>query len=246
MPIPVCRLLLTQSHTGAHNMAVDEVMLLAASDRGIASLRFYTWSEPTLSLGYFQHASDRANDSLLADAAWVRRPTGGGAILHHNELTYCLAVPTGAPWQTKESWVCRFHQTIAAGLQEFGVEARSVACGEEKKTDPFLCFHHHTAGDLIIDGSKVVGSAQRKMRGALMQHGSILLAQSPLTPSLPGIVELSGRKIATDELQSATTRQFASRLGWILEREPFDDSEKDSIESIAAEKYASSAWNQKR
>jgi lipoyl(octanoyl) transferase len=246
MPTPLCRLLPTQSLSGQRNMAADEVMLQTAGERGIASLRFYTWTEPTLSLGYFQHAADRLNDSLVSTAAWVRRPTGGGAILHHFELTYCLAVPAGAPWQSKESWICRFHQTIAAALLEFGIEARSVACGEEKKSDPFLCFHHQTSGDLLIDGCKVVGSALRKMCGALMQHGSILLAQSPLTPSLPGIADLSGRRIAPAELQSALIRHFTSRLSWIVERDAWTETEIVQIESIARNKYSTSAWNEKR
>lgn len=246
MSIPLCRLLPTHSLDGAHNMAADEVMLLLAADQPIASLRFYTWTEPTLSLGYFQPAAERLANPLLANAAWVRRPSGGGAIMHHHELTYCLALPAGLPWQTKESWICRFHAIIADALTEFGVEAQSVGCGEEKKLDPFLCFPHQAAGDLLITGSKIAGSAQRKMRGALMQHGSILLAQSELTPSLPGIAELSGRKIKPDELQSALLRHFTSMTGWILERENWTREDLQRIEETVRDKYSSDTWNAKR
>jgi lipoate-protein ligase A len=235
-----------QSLAGSRNMAADEVMLLTAAERGIASLRFYTWSQPTLSLGYFQREADRRADPLLADCALVRRPSGGGAIMHHHELTYCLALPTGSPWQSKESWICRAHHVVAKALLEFGVEARSVACGEEKKLDPFLCFRHQSPGDLIVEGSKVAGSAQRKLRGALMQHGSILLAQSPLTPALPGIAELAGRRIKHEELQSALIRHFASGIGWIVERDVWTDDAMRRCDSIAADKYASATWNQKR
>lgn len=246
MPTPDCRLLPTQSLSGPDNMATDEVMLHMAAEQGIASLRFYSWSEPTLSLGYFQAAADRCNDPLLADCAWVRRSSGGGAILHHHELTYCLAVPARAPWQSKELWVCRFHQTIAAAILEFGVESRSVVCGEEKKLDPFLCFLHQTGGDLLVNDSKIAGSAQRKMRGALMQHGSILLAQSPHTPALPGIAELAGRRIKCEELQSALIRQFASRSGWLIQCDIWNDDELRRRQEIAAEKYGTPAWNAKR
>ena len=246
MPTPVCRLLPTQNLDGPRNMAADEVMLLAAADRGIASLRFYTWTDPTLSLGYFQKAVERLRDPLLADCAWVRRPSGGGAILHHHELTYCLALPAGVPWQTRESWICRFHQTLAAALIEFGVEVRSVACGEEKKLDPFLCFLHQATGDLLVEGAKIAGSAQRKMRGALMQHGSILLAQSVHTPALPGIAELAGRHIAIEELQSALIRHFASRIGWIIERDHFTPDDLEQIEAMDRDKYGCAAWNARR
>src|SRR5262245_22602381 len=105
--MPVCRLLPTADRSGSANMARDEVLLRSALDRGVASLRFYTWSEPTLSLGYFQAHVERLADPLLAEVAWVRRPTGGAAILHDRELTYALALPAGAPWHTDESWLCR-------------------------------------------------------------------------------------------------------------------------------------------
>lgn len=246
MPTPLCRLLPTQSLSGPHNMAADEVMLLVAAEQGIASLRFYTWSEPTLSLGYFQAEADRHADPLLANCAWVRRPSGGGAILHHHELTYCLTLPAGSPWRTKESWICRVHHIVAAAFAEFGVETHSVVCGEEKKLDPFLCFLHQTPGDLLVVGSKITGSAQRKMRGALMQHGSILLGQSPHTPSLPGILELAGKRIAAEELQSALIRHFASRIGWIVERDDWNANEHEQIETLNSNKYAAVAWNAKR
>ncbi len=227
-------------------MAADEVMLIAAAERGIASLRFYTWTEPTLSLGYFQAANERNHFPSLADCAWVRRPSGGGAIMHHRELTYCLALPAGAPWQTKESWICRFHQTLVVALLEFDIESRLVVCGEKKKLGPFLCFLHHAPGDLLVNGSKVAGSAQRKMRGALMQHGSILLAQSPHAPALGGISELDGKRISAEELQSTLIRQFASRIGWIMERDCWSLDEQQQTDLIARDKYQSAAWNSKR
>ena len=71
---------------GATNMAADEALLESAA-RGVASLRFYTWTEPMLSLGYFQPAEERQADANLARLAWVRRATGGAAIVHHHELT---------------------------------------------------------------------------------------------------------------------------------------------------------------
>src|SRR3954469_17858125 len=107
--MPSVRLLPFATASGADNMARDEALLHSAADRGVASLRFYTWTEPTLSLGYFQPAAVREGSAALAGLPWVRRSTGGDAIVHHRELTYALALPPGPPWQTKESWVCRFH-----------------------------------------------------------------------------------------------------------------------------------------
>lgn len=224
-------------------MAADEVMLQAAS-HGIASLRFYTWSEPTLSLGYFQHAAQRLNDPRLRSVAWVRRPSGGAAILHHHELTYCLTLP--ADRIGKGSWICRMHDLIGETLQTFGVTTRAVACGEERKLGEFLCFLHQTPADLVIEGAKVVGSAQRKLRGAMMQHGSILLAQSEHTPALPGVAELGGRRIGIDELSSALLERFQVNLSWELVESDFSMAEVEFIRQITTDKYASSDWNEKR
>src|SRR5262249_14314229 len=137
--MPVCRLLPTAARSGPANMAADESLLRSALERNVATLRFYTWTEPTLSLGYFQAHADRSTDPRLGAVAVVRRHTGGAAILHHHEITYALALPAGAPWHTTETWICRFHHAVTAVLRQFGVKARSVACGEEKKLGPFLC-----------------------------------------------------------------------------------------------------------
>src|SRR3954468_17483869 len=138
---PTIRLLPLEAADGPTNMAADEALLETAADRGTASLRFYTWGEPTLSLGYFQPAAGRERTPGLA---WVRRSTGGAAIVHHHELTYALALPAGPPWQSKESWVCRFHHVIQAVLADHGITARGVVCGEEAKLGDVLCFLHQT------------------------------------------------------------------------------------------------------
>src|SRR5262245_57717493 len=87
------RLLSDPPAPGAWNMAVDEVLLTAAAASGQATLRFYTWNEPTLSLGYFQAAADRQQHAASLACTLVRRASGGGAILHDRELTYSVALP---------------------------------------------------------------------------------------------------------------------------------------------------------
>jgi lipoate-protein ligase A len=239
-----CRLLPFAVADGPRNMAADEVLLRSATRRR-ASLRFYDWSEPTVSLGYFQPHARRLEDPLLADLPFVRRPTGGDALVHHHELTYCLAVPAGPPWQYSEPWL-RMHVVIATALAEFGVDARlHVPSGEDRFTG-FLCFQHLTAGDLTVGASKVMGSAQRRQRGAVMQHGGILLARSPFTPTLPGIRELSGRDVDPGELSAAIVRHLERQTGWDVRPEDWSDEERRAVEELAAERYASDAWNRKR
>ena len=109
-----------------------------------------------------------------------------------------------------------------------------------------LCFQHHTPGDLIVSGHKITGSAQRKQRGTLLQHGSILLRQSIHTPALPGIAELTGRALSADDLREAILSAFRQETGWVLEERGFDDHEREAIEERIASRYGAVAWTEKR
>ena len=243
----VCRLLPLQAMDGVHNMAADETLLESAAS-GIASLRFYTWSEPTVSLGYFQPADIRLTDSRLSHLPWVRRPSGGAALIHDHELTYALALPAGRPWQTGASWLTRMHAIIGKALEELGVGADpfSPVCAEHERFTGLLCFQHFTPCDLMIKNAKVVGSAQRKQRGALVQHGGVLLSQSAFTPVLPGIRELSGLDLSAAQVADAACKAFATETGWTIAREDWTEAELARIETIAHEKYGSDAWSLKR
>lgn len=241
------RLLPSAAADGPTNMAADEALLETASASGVASLRFYTWSEPTLSLGYFQPAAVRNDVPGLDRLPWVRRSTGGAAIVHHHELTYALALPAGAEWASADSWILRVHLLMCAALAEVGVASHVVACGEEKKVGDVLCFLHQTPGDLLVNGSKVAGSAQRKWKGALLQHGSILLRRSAFAGVLPGIHDAAGRDLFTPEsLAGVLTGRFATASGWRLEVGDWTDAERARTRAIGAEKYANADWNGKR
>src|SRR5205823_5483512 len=99
----------------------------------------------TLSLGYFQPHAARLAEPRLAELPVVRRPTGGGAIVHHHELTYALALPTGRR-QAGANWACRMHDIIRIALGSCGVSAAACGCGQERGRGAFLCFEHQTPG----------------------------------------------------------------------------------------------------
>jgi lipoate-protein ligase A len=243
---PPCRLLPFRVADGPANMAADEALLESAA-AGTAALRFYSWTAATLSLGYFQPSGPSRSDPLLAGLPWVRRPTGGEAIVHHHELTYALALPPGRPWQAPgESWLTRLHAVIARALGKMGVVVHANPPGEERKLGAVLCFLHHTPGDLLIGPNKVVGSAQRKGRGALLQHGSILLQTSPFAPALPGIAELSGRRLQPADVADAVALELAQDTGWRLEPGDWTDEERRRSAELAAAKYATARWNARR
>ncbi|UCD29163.1 MAG: lipoate--protein ligase family protein [Planctomycetota bacterium] len=173
---------------GPSNMARDEA-LLQSVDRGQAppSLRFYRWSEPTISLGYFQRYADY--DSLPPPAGGltvVRRVTGGGAIIHDLELTYSLTLPLDHPFITTNgpnALYDRVHSAFAELLLNRGVPVTRGPINHQKTAQPcdaaqpeaFFCFDRHCGFDLMINNRKLMGSAQRRKQTAVMQHGSLIL-----------------------------------------------------------------------
>ena len=191
---------------GAENMAIDEAMAAWSASRGAACLRFYRWSTPTLSLGYFQPADQRLDDPLLASLPFTRRLSGGGAIVHDRELTYSLAVPqAGFSKSAAEPLYRSGHAAIRAALQAAGYEPRMhedwaaehpTAAMQRGEPEPFLCFERRSPVDLVIGDAKVVGSAQRRLTGVLLQHGSVLLARSDAAPGLPGLAELPRQAVS--------------------------------------------------
>lgn len=229
-------------------MAADEILLEQAA-RGQAAFRLYGWKEPTVSLGYFQPASSLLENSKLADLPCVRRATGGLTLVHHHELTYALALPADPPWNGKDwrSWQGNLHAVIAETLARFGVETRPVSGpAVSSSKGEHLCFLDATPGDLLIEAHKVVGSAQRRQRGALLQHGAILLATSPFAAELPGLLELTGRKFEAAELADALASSLVDKTGWRLRVSSRTNEERQAIEARVASKYGNLAWTGKR
>jgi lipoate-protein ligase A len=109
-----------------------------------------------------------------------------------------------------------------------------------------LCFLHHTPGDLLVAGHKVAGSAQRKQRGALLQHGAILLAASPSTPVLPGIGELTGQRLTVAETCASVRHAFAQQTGWHLAEAEWTVAERQRLHELVAGKYTQESWNRRR
>ena len=246
---PNVRLLPFARADGPVNMAADEALARSAVELGTASLRFYGWQAATVSLGYFQAASIRLGNPRLGALPFVRRPSGGATLIHHHELTYALALPPGVPWHSAEPWLRRMHRIIASALGDLGLAGKIVAAdaaaGLPASSEP-LCFLQHTPGDLLAHSQKVVGSAQRKYRGALLQHGSILLRASPFAPELAGLYEMTGVDLAPAELERAIVAALQADTGWRLKPDEWTESERREIDELARQRYASAAWNERR
>ena len=172
------RYVVAEPMDGARNMAWDQALMARARRTGEAVLRVYAWTRPTLSLGRNQSARgaydlDRAGH-LGVD--FVRRPTGGRALLHHREVTYSVTAPDRFD-ATLSGAYARINRLLLAALHALDVPAE-LARPVRRTPSPGLspCFDEPAAGEIVVAGRKLVGSAQWRHNGALLQHGSILLA----------------------------------------------------------------------
>ena len=252
------RLITDSAAEGAWNMAVDQSLLQSANELGQATLRIYRWSPATLSLGYFQKYDDRSKHPASSDCDVVRRSSGGGAILHDQELTYSLCLPSSNRWSDKNEMLYRLmHRLIISVLADFEVNA-STFDPASPLDDPgefqidrnaFLCFQRRTDGDIVLDGWKVGGSAQRRLDKALIQHGSLLLKRSEFAPELPGIVDLSsGFDVRSFEEQFCP--KLCQRLGNELSVDfisgQVSELEKSRARDWVSGRFLSDNWTRKR
>jgi lipoate-protein ligase A len=273
--VTASRLIVDPPASGVWNMAVDEALLVAAADDDVATLRLYQWQAPTLSIGYFQGFRKREQHLPSRHCPMVRRQSGGGAILHDSELTYSLVLPQGHVRAEKpQQLYATVHKEIIRVLNSLRPADRAsgelgIVCGEQPAIDgnlnfadeePFLCFERRAPGDVVFSaheavqtGSearlrqwKIVGSAQRRRRSALLQHGSILLSRSAAAPELPGFADLAGGTITASTLLTALATAIGKILGVPPEPVPLPAPLVDRAEQIARAKYGADSWTNRR
>jgi lipoate-protein ligase A len=272
-----CRLIVDPPAGGAWNMAVDEALLADAAENSVATLRLYQWSEPTLSLGYFQRIEDRLEHAASRGAAVVRRQSGGGAIMHDRELTYSLSLPAAHPLaRDAEQLYLAIHEAMVEALNKMlNAHSRCVALEIRRETyspidgeEPFLCFQRQARGDVLISsreaergapaatsstgsvgpriGHKIVGSAQRRCRGTILQHGSLLLQKSACAPELPGLNDLSGAAATADQLAVALPDRLAKAAGLRLQSTRMPAYLGPGVSRLQSRKYAAATWTNRR
>lgn len=252
-------------HDGPTNMAVDEAIMRAhAEGRVPPTLRFYGWRPPALSLGYAQHAEREVDLEACRRAGVdvVRRPTGGRAVLHDREVTYSVVISTDLfPGSVVETY-----RRLSAGLVE-GLRILGLPAGvQDGPPRPGLrsaaCFDSPSWYELVVADKKVVGSAQVRRWGVLLQHGSILLEFSPaqvvsllrvpagwrarleqdLADHAGGLSQF-GKPLTFDEVTAAMTEGFRRALGLELEPGVLSAWEDEQVARLRAEKYATRDWN---
>ncbi len=265
------RLIVHGGAGGAWNMAVDEA-IAAAHGAGMVppTLRLYEWNPPAVSIGYFQDMRREIDTEACAGLGieWVRRPTGGRAVLHEDEVTYSVAISESMlPGSVLETYLYLGRGLVAA-LRQLGVPAELVErppAGARGMSA--ACFDSPSWYEMTCLGRKVVGSAQTRRNGVILQHGSIPLVMDPgravsvlkvpsddarrrlqnsLGRKAAGLNQVLPRRITRDEVKSAVISGFESALG--IEFEPADltEYEVELASGLERRKYSAPEWNEER
>ena len=232
--LPTCRMIIeSEPRSGAWNMALDEALLQSAIDYDECVLRWYRWDRATASLGYFQGHAELQEDLRVAALPVVRRLSGGGTIVHDDEWTYGLVLPAQQRviHQPHELYDL-VHTAIVAVLQSAGFEVALRGATHKAAPEPVLCFSRQDAHDVVSGGYKVLGSAQRRRKGALLQHGSLVLRASPAAPQYPGLIDLNPQAAP---LTLATIQEVSHAIAIHLAEQARPGGWEDSELQLAAQ-----------
>ncbi len=240
-------------------MALDEALARRVGS-GEGVIRLYRWDPPTISFGRNQPASGRFDRSAAESAgiAFVRRPTGGRAVLHDREVTYAAVFPKKALGSAREAYAL-IHRGLARGLVRLGVDARVVGPEEGRVLSPDAgpCFRAPAPGELVVGGRKVVGSAQVRIGDGLLQHGSILVGGSQDALAELGddgevgdarpvtLEELLGEPPGDGEVMEAVRFGLESELGGTWREEGYTPEELAEADDLVP-RYRSEAWTWRR
>ena len=247
-------ILLTGESSGAYNMALDYALSVSTNDRSV--LRLYEWNPRSISIGHHQ-SSGTVNKSLCMDLGvdFVRRPTGGRAILHSEEITYSVIMP-GSGYGFGELYL-KVHSAIGKAMARLGINVdlvrtsplrNSMSPGSRKST----CFVSSAKTELEFNGKKIVGSAGRRYGNAILLHGSILLGdghkaitdfldlsaaqtdemKKELSDKTTNLSEAAGRKVSASELVSPMQKEFSAEFDMELEETALSDELNSQVESL--------------
>ncbi|MCM3715265.1 lipoate--protein ligase family protein [Alkalihalobacillus oceani] len=259
----------------AYNMALDEALLTWHSEGRIPpTIRFYGWDPATLSIGYFQKVEKEIHLDKVREygLGFVRRPTGGRAVLHDQELTYSVIVSEEHP--DMPATVTEAYRVISQGILEgftdVGLEAYfSIPRTEEelsslKNPRSAVCFDAPSWYELVVEGRKVAGSAQTRQKGVILQHGSIILdidedklfdlfkypservrerMQRNFRNKAVAINALRSEPLTMEEAKQAFRKGFEKGLNITLEPYTLSKEEDEEVRQIARNRYEQDEWN---
>ncbi|GAA0350733.1 lipoate--protein ligase family protein [Bacillus horti] len=257
----------------ATNMAIDEA-ILTANHEGLVppTIRFYTWKPATLTVGYFQKAAKEIDLEAVRrhNLGFVRRLTGGRAVLHDQELTYSVVIAEKQMPQSVTEAYREISQGLLYGFKELGLNAYfSVPATKEQKQalrqpQSAVCFDASSWYELVVEGRKVAGSAQTRQKGVVLQHGSIPLTididmlydvfrfsnervkerlKAGFAQKAVAINELRQEAASISEVKAAFKKGFAQGFGVSLQDGELTAREQELVEELVRTKYGMDTWN---
>lgn len=259
VPVPLeWRILDDGPLEGALNMALDEALAREVPE-GRAVLRLYGWSCPTVSFGRNEPALDEYSTELARDMglACVRRPTGGRAVLHDEELTYSVVMPIRAAGGVRAAYR-RINVALTRALGSLGAAVEMSEADSTAPLDAGPCFGVPARGEVVASGRKLVGSAQARVGTSLLQHGSVLLAgdqsrldgirRSPVGTDVVAPTSLSQLvgPVMDSVLRSEVAQAMQREFGGSWSRGEYSEAEQARAESLVASRYRDEAWTWRR
>ena len=243
---------------GPYNMALDVALMRRAARAGDAVFRIYGWESPTLSLGRNQRARGCYDDAAAKrlGVSFVRRPTGGRALLHHREITYSATLPAADPAGAARAYDF-INEVLLAGLAALGVDAVPAPAGNAIPPGLRPCFDVPAEREIVVSGRKLVGSAQWRKDGALLQHGSILVADdqslidqllvtptgaTPVAATLAGSL---GHEPDRADVARAIRRALETRVGQTVTTLASDAVAPAELDALRHE-YGEATWTWRR
>ena len=239
--------------SGHANMSIDNALLHRVRE-GDAFLRLYRWDPPCLSFGRNESAASRYDRDAIYRLGLdtVRRPTGGRAVWHDAELTYAVAAPVDTFGSLRRTYVA-IHEMLGAALRRLGVDAALAPTppGREPGLSAGACFSSPAGGEVVMDGRKLIGSAQVRDGNAFLQHGSLLLengqdvVSSVTNGKRPSVVAASLREVLTEaigfeEVASAIAAEAKERWPGRWGEAPC------ALEVDGGDKFGQSSWTWRR
>lgn len=263
-----------QVHSAAENMAIDEAIMICHQQGKVPpTLRFYGWEPAACSIGYFQKVDREIDREEIQKQglAFVRRMTGGRTVFHDQELTYSLILSEDHPLYSNS--VSQSYQSISqgimAGFSRLGLDAEWVSppVRRSQRSTSSACFDAASDYEITIQGKKVVGSAQTRHKGVLLQHGSILIdfdvdrffqilsfpsqkvrerMKRIFVKKAGTINEFSTSKKELAEVIEAFYHGFATGLNISLLEGSLTEEEVELANKLVKEKYSTEEWNLQR
>jgi len=263
------RCIITDTGTAAFNMAADHYLMRDAGEKQCICLRLYRWKPPAISIGSLQHASRQLNLAKLADEGidWIRRPTGGRAVLHSDDLTYSIVFPRNFSGTGSSVAATYFiiMKCLVHAFSQLGIHPQI-----QDSADPLIksgrhvklpCFLAPNRDEIMVNGRKLVGSAQYRTRETVLQHGSIPLSEASCTLPRYFLIDtteqeeqiklLRAKSISLAELLpgirletiiSALIEGFSAGFSLPVARTPFSEHEQSVVMKLAQSESFKKQW----